>query len=372
MTKQTLIIQRLIPDYRMPLFRNLNDRFGWRVACAANHPSGTFLNVDDQQHDFADYFTCEFPDPFNQYRCNFPIDQIVDRLQPSRIIAEFSLQNNLAKELPRLRNSGKIESYALWSHGWNMERGFGLPLDWARQYARLWPMVHADLLLTYTDEGRDWLKKWLPWKQVIALGNSLDIDAIRAAAAPVAAVRHGNPQLLSVGRLTKDKKIAELVTAFAQLKREFPDAALTIIGDGPERARVEAEAAKIADGSVRLLGALHSETDLAQYFKAADYFILLGAAGLAVNHALAYDLPVVCFARGRGMPRHHPEICNVVDGVTGLLCHSPDVDAMLALLKQAVAKNVGEQLRPLIRSYVDEHGRMSSMVDQFAIADKAF
>jgi hypothetical protein len=234
------------------------------------------------------------------------------------------------------------------------------------------PMSRANLLLTYTGEGRDWLKRWLPWKQAIALGNTLDIDAIRKTALEIAPTRHGKPQLLSVGRLTEDKKIAELVRAFGELKKRFPDAALTIIGDGPERAAVEREAAKISDGSVRLLGAIHKEDELAPHFKGADYFVLLGAAGLAVNHALAYDLPVVCFARGRGMPRHHPEICNIIDGVTGHLSRTPGTHALLSTLSEAISSDSCTLLRPKIRDYMDHHGSMESMVAQFALADKAF
>jgi glycosyltransferase involved in cell wall biosynthesis len=367
----TLIIQRVIPDYRVPLFRGLNEKFGWRVACAANPPGGTFLNMS-ARHDFADYYHCDFPDPASQYRCDFPVDQIVKSAAVKRVIAEFSMQNNLGKILPRLRSSGAVKSYALWTHGWNMERGFGLPLDWARQYARLLPMARADLVLTYTDEGRDWIKKWLPWKAAIALGNTLDVDAIRAVAADARPVRHGCPQLLSVGRLTEDKKIPELVGAFAQLKTRFPDAALTIIGDGPERAAVERAAAGLADNSVRLLGSIHAEQVLAPHFKGADYFVLLGAAGLAVNHALAYDLPVICYGRGQGLPRHHPEICNIIDGETGLLVQRPGIEAMLDRLGSAIENDMSATLRPMIREYVNQYGRLDSMIDQFARADRMF
>lgn len=365
----TVIIQRVIPDYRVPLFQRLNQQFGWRVACAANHPGGTFLNVS-ARHDFADYYDCAFSEPANQYRCNFPVTDILNNAGAKRVIAEFSMQNNLARELVQIRSQGLIKSYALWSHGWNMERGFGLPLDWARQYARLLRMARADLVLTYSDEGCAWVKRWLPWKDVIALGNTLDSDSIRAAAAKAQPIRYGNPQLLSVGRLTEDKKIAELVCAFGRLKARFPDAALTIIGDGPERAAVESAAATIGDNSVRLLGSIHSEAELAPHFKGADYFVLLGAAGLAVNHALAYDLPVICYGVGRGLPHHHPEICNITDGKTGVLVQKPGMEAMLEKLAWAIETDVSSHLRASIHDYVNQHGRLDSMVQQFAVVDK--
>src|SRR5690606_23876636 len=154
-------------------------------------------------------------------------------------ISEFSMHMNVWRQLPRLRAARRIDSFALWSHGWNMERGFGSIRDTALQLARLPPMALADMLLAYSNEGKQWLERWLPWKDVVAIGNTLDVDAIRRETAQVSGKRYGTPQFLAVGRLTPDKNMDMLIRAFARIRAALPDAALVIIGDGPERNRLE-------------------------------------------------------------------------------------------------------------------------------------
>ena len=53
----------------------------------------------------------------------------------------------------------------------------------------------------------------------------------------------GDRIILSVGRLSKEKAQADLIRAFARLRDTNPDlqAKLVIVGEGPERAKLEAE-----------------------------------------------------------------------------------------------------------------------------------
>jgi glycosyltransferase involved in cell wall biosynthesis len=49
-------------------------------------------------------------------------------------------------------------------------------------------------------------------------------------------------RLASVGRLVPDKGFAEVIEAFAMVQRQWPQASLCLIGDGPERGALEARA----------------------------------------------------------------------------------------------------------------------------------
>ncbi len=372
MSGGTIIIQRLVPDYREVLFSRLHGQFGWKVAAAQNSPADSFMAQSRAASAYTERFACNYSDPENEYSCQFPLDEIIERMQPDRVIAEFSMANNLWRELPKLRANGRIKSYALWTHGWNMAVGFRSPSEIARQYGRLLPLSRANLVLTYTGEGKAWVQRWLPWKNAVALGNAIDVDAIRAVASKAKPERHGSPQLLSVGRLNAEKKYGALIAMFGELKAEFPNAALTIIGDGPERATLEAQAATFNDGSVKLLGAIRDEARLAPHFIAADYFIMAGAAGLSVNHALAYGLPVIAYGRGHGLPHNGPEIAYIEHGKTGLLCKSAAPGAMLDLIRTAIRDNLGQAMRQQIPQYVDAHMHVDHVVRQFTIADGLF
>jgi glycosyltransferase involved in cell wall biosynthesis len=72
---------------------------------------------------------------------------------------------------------------------------------------------------------------------------------------------------------------------------------LLIVGDGPQRARLES-LAKEAYPSAEFIGARHG-AELKPYFTEADLFVLPGTGGLAVQEAMSYGLPIIV-AQGDG------------------------------------------------------------------------
>jgi len=268
----------------------------------------------------------------------------MNNLAPSTIISEFGLRQSAAWQLPLARLRGRFRTLIFWTHGWQMERGFVKPTDLASQMARIAAFGAADAIATYTEEGASWIRRVLPWKRVTALGNTLDVNSIRNIAAQTTARRDGSPQLLTVGRFSADKRIDLAIEAFARVKAALPEASLTVIGDGPERPALERLAAAKVGSGVRFTGAIYEEEELAPHFVGADVYILAGAAGLSVNHALAYGLPVAVFPQRRNGPHHHPEIAYVVDSETGLLVQPPTPDALA---------------RAIVDSYVS--GRLATM-----------
>jgi glycosyltransferase involved in cell wall biosynthesis len=76
-----------------------------------------------------------------------------------------------------------------------------------------------------------------------------------------------------------------------------PRPRLIIIGDGPERERLES-LAKRDYPSAEFTGAKHG-AELKPYFTAADLFVLPGTGGLAVQEAMSYGLPIIV-AKGDG------------------------------------------------------------------------
>lgn len=367
----TVVVQRVLTHYRMPVFRALYERFGWITVTSSNPTNSTFLKtLEAQNFPWLKTYEFTFNNVANEYQCNVPWHQIIEDLHPDRVVSEFSLHMDSWHALPMLRLKGRIRSYALWSHGWNMEYGFEKFSDFMRQAARIPPMLPADMLLTYCSAGADWLQRIMPWKKVVALGNTLDIEDIEMVARAAQPRRFGSPQLLAVGRLKKDKRFDALLDVYRIFQQSFPNAALTIIGDGPERGALEAAAAGLSN--VHFLGALYGEADLAPHFLGADVFVIAGAAGLSVNHSLAYRLPVAAFERGaQGPPFHHPEIEFVVPNVSGLLCPEPKVEAMAKMLVEACETDQWRRLRNSMEDFIDKKLRLSNMIDQFAKVDKA-
>jgi glycosyltransferase involved in cell wall biosynthesis len=123
----------------------------------------------------------------------------------------------------------------------------------------------------------------------LALGRSADPDA----------AGHG---AIFVGRLTKQKSVSVLLDALAILKREGKPVDLTIVGDGPERPVLKAQA--IALGlQVTFTGFVAPEL-VASHLRDKRVFILPAVdegLGLVVAEALTQGVPVVA-TRSGGIP----------------------------------------------------------------------
>ncbi len=134
----------------------------------------------------------------------------------------------------------------------------------------------------------------------------------------------GRQRLLFVGRLAGIKGVPILLEAVATLRERFPAMTLTLIGDGPERGAIEAEAARrgIAD-HVEFTGYL-SQAAVAERLAEADLFVLPSfAEGVPVvlMEAMAAGLPVVATRVG-GVAEL------VEDGVSGVLTAPGDPGAL--------------------------------------------
>jgi glycosyltransferase involved in cell wall biosynthesis len=118
-------------------------------------------------------------------------------------------------------------------------------------------------------------------------------------------------------------------------------------------------------------GAEYDEARIAAYYASADLSVLTGAAGLGVNHALCYGVPIVAYARTEHGPHHHPEIAYVNDGVTGVQVPRYTDEAMLQALREFLAAYPRPRaaFTASIGRYVAEHLSLDSMVHEFAKVD---
>ncbi|HEX5761311.1 MAG TPA: N-acetyl-alpha-D-glucosaminyl L-malate synthase BshA [Thermoanaerobaculia bacterium] len=131
----------------------------------------------------------------------------------------------------------------------------------------------------------------------------------------------GEDVLVHVSNFRPVKRVQDVVEIFRRVRREVP-ARLLMVGDGPDRAKVEQMCRQhcICD-SIAFVGSLPV---IEEVLVGADLFLLPSESesfGLAALEALACEVPVVATAVG-GIP----EV--VVDGECGYLCPVGDVDGM--------------------------------------------
>ena len=130
----------------------------------------------------------------------------------------------------------------------------------------------------------------IPEARSIVLYNPVDC----AAAVAAAAQSRPRPAVVALGRLVALKRFGDLVEAFARLAPDYPELELDIVGEGPERSRLEAQAAASgAAGRIRFPGRV---ADPFPALAGARVFVSASEVegfGIAIVEALAAGLPVV-------------------------------------------------------------------------------
>ncbi len=164
----------------------------------------------------------------------------------------------------------------------------------------------------------------------------------------------GDVLLLSVGRLSEEKRVGVLLEAFARVREDVPSARLAVVGDGPARAALQAA----APPGTRFLGELHGEP-LAEVYASADVFCFPSTTdtfGQVILEAGASGLAVVAARAGGATELVRPR-------ETGLLVAPDDARALAAALREAV-------LDDALRARLGEHARADACRRTWAAADR--
>lgn len=134
--------------------------------------------------------------------------------------------------------------------------------------------------------------------------------------------------VLFVGRLAAVKGVPLLLEAFARVRAQYPQARLTLVGDGPDRAALQSRAMALG---------LEDVTEFAGYRTQEEVAALLQKADMLVLPSFAEGLPVVLM---EALASRIPVIATPVAGVselvrddeTGLLVPPGDIDALAEAL----------------------------------------
>ncbi len=222
-----------------------------------------------------------------------------------------------------------------------------------RQTTRL-----AHRVITVSEGSRrTFLARGYPPEQFICIHNGIE----QPVAPPLGRAREvrqalgvgpGAPLLLTVARLTRQKGHDVLLAAAPKVLARHPEACFAWVGEGPERARLTAQAAALGVAErVRFLG--HRD-DVPALLGAADLFVLpsrFEGHPLAALEALAMGLPVVG-TRVCGLDEA------VLPGETGLLVEPGQAEELAAaildlLADGALRRRMGQAGRRLVAARFD-------------------
>jgi glycosyltransferase involved in cell wall biosynthesis len=213
-----------------------------------------------------------------------------------------------------------------------------------RVYNRVdrWSLPAADRLITVCHAFAQELASGtgVPLENISVLHNSIRPQP-PATAAEVQELRSrfgiANDEriVLAVGRLSKEKAHIDLLAAFNRLRETNPEinCKLIIVGEGPERGRLEAAAESFSrKANVIFAGQV---SDVRPFYAAADVLALPSYSEGSPNvllEAMAAEIPVVATRVG-GVP----EI--VEDNVSALLVAANDSSSMAAAIARVLTDN---------------------------------
>lgn len=174
----------------------------------------------------------------------------------------------------------------------------------------------------------------------------------------------GAMHLVYVARLTPLKGGRPLIAAMAALRESHPNIRLTVVGDGPDRAHLEAAARPLGD-AVRFAGYL-SQDEVAEVLADADAFCLPSfAEGVPVSlmEAMAAGLPVIA-SRITGIPEL------IEDGASGLLIPASDTRALTRAIARLaddpdLRRRMGDAGRAQVRAEFDVRGEARRLAALF-------
>jgi glycosyltransferase involved in cell wall biosynthesis len=137
---------------------------------------------------------------------------------------------------------------------------------------------------------------------------------------------------LVLGGMVPYKRVDLAIEAYRQL----PDRQLVLVGDGPERQRLQ----RTAPANVRFVGRV-SEEELRTWYAGARCLVFPGEEdfGIVPLEAQAAGVPVLAFGRGGALE-------SVVEGRTGVFFHEPTAESLVAAVRRVDALLATRAARP--------------------------
>ncbi len=321
--RKLLIVQRILPQYRAPFFERVAQESCSRVVVAHGKPmrSEGVRVASDTSFARAELSNKYFGNRSHYLCWQAGLANVCEKEQPDIVVMEAN-----ARLLSHWSTIRKIKSrgrpVVCWGLGTVNQHPHRLT-DHAR-----WQLLNRfyrsfDVLIAYSSKGaKDYESFGIDSSRIFVAPNSVSTDLARDIHSLPGTTRKvqdnsGAPRVLFVGRLIAEKKVDDLLTACSQCPSQ-PE--LLIVGDGPDRERLQATA-KSTYPTAKFVGH-KTGRELRELFRSASLFVLPGSGGIAVQETVAFGLPVVVGA-GDGT-----EIDLVVNGSNGFLFNSGDIDAM--------------------------------------------
>jgi glycosyltransferase involved in cell wall biosynthesis len=353
-----------IPPYRVPLYQELASTPGWdfRVFTCIEREVDRLWNVP-QSFPFSTKrsFSLSYMrrlrhagrESFEDSRqIHLPIGHFWDlhQFSPDVVISgELGARTLIAAAYTRLFRRRLVVYYEGTTH---TDRDLSAKQRWLRRVMRHAPHAY----MVNGSQGRDYLQSLcVPAKRVIEIGEAVDAEPFeeplttekRAAIRNELGIR--GQCFLFCGALIPRKGLDQLLDAWERFtEQQDVNATLLVVGDGPDRAKLERRITAAGLKNVRLMGHLQRDRLPAMYH-ASDVFVfptLEDCWALVVNEAMVAGLPVI-------NSKYAGSTNLITEGVTGWTIDPLDPTDLLYGLQSAWdARDDREQMSVAARTVI--------------------
>lgn len=338
--KKVVIIQQIIPEYRVPFFNLL------REALAKENVELSLI------HSNADTSSNTSPISWatviHNRKLNLGLMQLI--WQPvmqylkgkDMVVVEKSnkLLLNYYLILTRLFSKRKL---AFWGHGRNMQVE---PNSGQNKFAVL-TLKYCHWWFAYTQGVKDFLiKHKYPADRITNVQNAIDTRVLqegiqKITEAEMAKLKQemgikGNKVAIFCGRMYPEKRIDFILESCYIIKKSIPDFEMIFIGSGQDAPMVQ-EAASVHKW-IYYVGP-KSGAERIKYFKIAQVQLMPGLVGLGVLDSFALETPIIT----TNYKYHSPEVEYIQDGKNGIIAEN-DLDIYSQRVVETLSNNKYQQL----------------------------
>lgn len=317
-SKEVVIIQRRLTDYREPLFNQMREMLlkkNIKLRLLYGQPTKLEASKGDSGSlSWAEQIDCQYF--FKGKLCW----QSFGRETQNSDLVIVTQENKLLYNLIAL-TFNRPKKIAFWGHGANLQ---SKKRNSIKELFKQWTTKKADWWFAYTSLSVDLIvRQGYPVEKITDLENSVDTAGLQNEFASIADAevdlirqQYGFDNQVVVGlylgSLYEEKRIDFLISAANQIHAENPNFRLVVVGDGPLREMVKI-ASQQNDWLIYVGGKRGREKSI--YLKLADCFLNPGMVGLGILDTFVAGKPIVTTDCGI----HSPEVAYLQHGVNGII-----------------------------------------------------
>ena len=231
----------------------------------------------------------------------------------------------------------------VWTHGW-----YGKETK-NEAVLKKWQFNQAEGIFVYSNYARNlMIEHGIPGEKIYTIHNSLHYDeqkALRERLEPSNIYKdhfsNDYPTIIFIGRLTKVKKLDQLVDALYKLKTRGEIFNLVFVGNGTEKEDLQNRVTKLGlKDNVWFYGACYDERQNAELIYNADLCVAPGNIGLTAIHAMVFGCP--CMSHNT-FKWQMPEFEAIQPGMTGDFFEMDNVDSLADTISRWFSENIGKR-----------------------------